>query len=154
MFHEGGHDYRRQHHEQRLDLRCVEPRCGLHAILHCPGVLSEDAAEQSTACAAGSATEHPGEIAEAAECVGGRVIFDGGLDRALAAGLLRGVRHPSDHHGKRGLDRVGRGRGIGAQLLADLLDLIWSEMLLYDIEKRHGFLKEKSLRRVNVPVAT
>jgi hypothetical protein len=51
------------------------------------------------------------------------------------------VRHATDDHRQRGLNRVARRRRIGAQVLTDRLDLIGAEMLLDDVEERHEILQ-------------
>jgi hypothetical protein len=69
------------------------------------------------------------------------VILHGALDRARASRLLRRVRcHAADDHGNRRLYRIVGCRGIGAEVLADLLDLLGAEMLLHGVEERHDFL--------------
>ncbi|GLC25513.1 hypothetical protein rosag_20260 [Roseisolibacter agri] len=79
-----------------------------------------------------AAAQHPAEDpaqAATAEDAGERV-------RAL--GLARPRRHAAEHHRKRRLDGLLRGGGVGAHLLADLLDLLRPELLMDEVEKAHG----------------
>src|SRR3954463_6709306 len=83
VLRERRHHQRREHQQQGFDLRRVEARRGLYAVLHGVGVLTEDAAKNSAATATQCTTQHATEASETAEHVGRRVTLDRALDRAL-----------------------------------------------------------------------
>src|SRR4029079_17984338 len=115
-------------HEQLARAIRVQSTRLLHALIHVglmtPQHLAEDAAVGGAPCA--------DQRSEAAQNSGVRA--EELLDAARAAGLLRRARHPADDRRQRGVHRLlGLGR-IDAELLADLLNLLWPEMRLAQIE--------------------
>src|SRR5512133_2990011 len=62
------------------------------------------------------------------------------LDGACSGGLVRGARHSAYHHWHGRLNRALRRRWIDTQLLADLLDLLRAQMLLYEVDDAHSLM--------------
>jgi hypothetical protein len=158
---EHGQDDGREDEEQLLGLVAAQPRSLGDAVLHGGLVAAEQPAEAAeraeqaaepsarrAAAAAEEAAEHPAqpagagapaateEPAEAAEPLG---LVERAGEVAGAAGLAPLGRHAAEEHREGGVDGVLGLVRVGADLLADLLDLALAELLLDEVEKAHGW---------------
>ena len=126
------HHDRPEHRDELLRLRGIESGCLLNALLHRCLVLAKDGAEHS---ARSAVVQQAAEPAEHGVCP--RMRVDSRLHSALAAGLLRGAGHSADDHRHGRLHGVLGDGGLDAQSLADLLDLVWPELLAYGVDEAH-----------------